>query len=87
MLSPAALRKTEPLIRALQQIGAKHQASASQIALSWLVTFHGQTVVAIPGATKATQAAEIGRTLSLTLTSDELGQLDVLSHGMTTRLG
>jgi len=79
-LNPAGLKKTEGLVRRLQEAGQAHGASASQVALNWLVNFHGQTVVAIPGATKVRHAAEAAGALAFTLTASELDDLDLLSR-------
>lgn len=75
------LRRTEPVIRALQEIGARHKASADQVALNWLFSFHGDAVVVIPGATKAAQAAANVAAMSFVLSRDELDHLDRVSRG------
>lgn len=80
-LNPRGLQKTEPLVRYLQKVGKAHHASASQVALNWLVNFHGETVVAIPGATKVRHAHEAAGALGFTLTPEELGTIDKLSLG------
>jgi diketogulonate reductase-like aldo/keto reductase len=41
------------------------------VALNWLVTYHGDTVVAIPGASKAKQAFEAAHALDFVLTDDQ----------------
>lgn len=74
------LRRTAPLIEKLTRIGRAHGASPSQVALAWLITFYGDTVVAIPGASKPSQATEAGAAMSLQLSGDELRQLDQLSR-------
>jgi aryl-alcohol dehydrogenase-like predicted oxidoreductase len=79
-LTPDGLRKTEALVRFLQQTGKTHGVSASQVALNWLVSFHGDTVVAIPGATKVRHAQEAAGALSFALSADELAQIDKLSQ-------
>jgi aryl-alcohol dehydrogenase-like predicted oxidoreductase len=79
-LNLEGLKKTEPLVRFLQETGKKYGASASQVALNWLVTFHGDTVVAIPGATKVRHAVEAAGALKFGLTTDEGGEIDRLSE-------
>lgn len=74
------LEKTRPLIEALRRIGAKHQATPSQVALNWLVSFHGDTVVAIPGASSVKQAEENAGALRFALDAGELEELDRLSR-------
>ncbi|MFP3471662.1 aldo/keto reductase, partial [Micrococcus sp. SIMBA_144] len=46
---PQGLAKTLPLIDLLREIGHSYGVGAGQVALHWLVHFHDQTVVAIPG--------------------------------------
>jgi aryl-alcohol dehydrogenase-like predicted oxidoreductase len=74
------LARTRPLIDELKRIGAKHGATASQVALAWVVQFWGDTVVAIPGATKPKQATEAARALKVELSRKELDKLDELSR-------
>ena len=50
------LQKSKPLIDTLKSIGLKYNATPGQVALNWLVTYSGETVVAIPGASRITQA-------------------------------
>jgi aryl-alcohol dehydrogenase-like predicted oxidoreductase len=78
-INPEGIRRTEPLVRFLQETGKKYGVSASQVALNWLVTFHGETVVAIPGATKVKHAQEASGALAFTLTPGEREQIDHLS--------
>jgi aryl-alcohol dehydrogenase-like predicted oxidoreductase len=79
-LTPDGLHKTEHLVRFLQETGKNHGASASQVALNWLVSFHGNTVVAIPGATKVRHAEEAAGALNFSLTAGELVEIDRLSR-------
>lgn len=74
------LDKSRPLIDELTKIAMAHGATESQVALSWLVTFHGDTVVAIPGATKAKHVEENVGAMKLTLSKLELTRLDELSR-------
>jgi aryl-alcohol dehydrogenase-like predicted oxidoreductase len=77
---PKAMERSRPLIEELRKIAAAHGATPSQVALSWLIQFHGDTVVVIPGATKRRQAEENVGTLQLTLSPDELRRIDELSQ-------
>jgi aryl-alcohol dehydrogenase-like predicted oxidoreductase len=74
------LAKSQPLIDALKQIAAAHGVTPSQVALSWLVNFHGETVVAIPGATKARHVVENVGAMSVKLSALEFSRLDELSR-------
>ena len=55
-------------------------ASPSQVALAWLITFYGETVVAIAGASKPRQATEAAGAMSLKLSAAERSRLDQLSR-------
>ena len=84
-LNEKGLTRTRPLIDALKQIGNGYQtggmpATIAQVALNWLVSFHGETVVAIPGASKSKQAFESSHALDFKLTKEELEQIDILSR-------
>ncbi|MHA1541758.1 MAG: aldo/keto reductase [Candidatus Hodarchaeales archaeon] len=74
------LEKSQPLIDELVRIAESHNATVSQIALSWLVNYQGETVVAIPGATKASQSQLNGQTMSISLSTEELKSIADLSE-------
>ena len=46
------------MIETLQEVAEKYEASVSQVALNWLIHFQGETVVAIPGASKVQHAEQ-----------------------------
>ena len=73
------LARTRPLIAELQTIAAAQDASAAQVALAWLIARYGQTVVAIPGASRPDQAAANAAAMNLTLTRSEMARLDDVS--------
>ncbi|MGP3920588.1 aldo/keto reductase [Nonomuraea sp. 10N515B] len=79
-LNDKGLARTRPLIEELRAIAQAYGASPSQVALAWLVQFYGDTVVAIPGASKPHQAEEISAVLDLRLTDNELTRFDDLSR-------
>jgi aryl-alcohol dehydrogenase-like predicted oxidoreductase len=76
------LERSRPLIAALEEIGAQHGASAASVALAWLVHFHGDTVVAIPGATKVQHVKQNVKAMIVKLSEDELARLDHLSQAV-----
>ncbi|HEY4455617.1 MAG TPA: aldo/keto reductase [Pseudonocardiaceae bacterium] len=76
---PAALRRSAPLIAELAAIAAAHGTSVAQVALSWLISFYGDSVVAIPGASRPGQAQQSAAAMELRLTDKELDTLDVTS--------
>ena len=74
------LEAARPLVEALAEIGAAHGGSAAQVALAWLLQFHGDLVVAIPGASSVEQAASNAGAMQLILTRAELDRIDQLSQ-------
>jgi aryl-alcohol dehydrogenase-like predicted oxidoreductase len=76
------LEKTRPLVQALEEIGTKYNATPAQVALNWVIHFHGDSVVTIPGATKPRQAAESAGAMKFKLSSDELAHLDEVSRAI-----
>jgi aryl-alcohol dehydrogenase-like predicted oxidoreductase len=75
-----ALAKTRPLIDELSKIAGAYGVSRAQVALNWVTHFYGDTVVAIPGASKPQQAQESADALAFRLTDKELTRLDELSR-------
>lgn len=74
------LQKTAPLVEELKRVASAHQATPSQVALNWLIRFHGTTVVAIPGAYTAQQALDNAGAMKIHLTREELERLHELSN-------
>ena len=74
------LEASRPLVAILEEIGQKYQATPAQVALNWLIWFSGETVVTIPGATKARQAAECAAAMQFKLSDEELARLDEASR-------
>jgi len=74
------LDRSRGVIDALSEIAARHEATPAQIALNWLFSFHGETVVVIPGATRTAQAGENAAAMSVVLSKDELDHLDRVSR-------
>ena len=73
---PAGMEKSKPLVKAVQELAIKYDVTPSQIALNWLINFHGETVVAIPGATKESHAKENAGAMTFTLSDDDMYLLD-----------
>lgn len=70
------LERSRPLVTLLQEVAARYDVTAAQVSLNWTVNMHGETVVAIPGASKPRHAAEAAGAIDLTLTPDEMDQID-----------
>lgn len=64
------------MIQKLKTIAAAHNCSLTEVALSWLVNFHGDIVVAIPGATRLEQVHQNFGALTLQLSQQEMSELD-----------
>ena len=80
---PKGLKRTRPLVEALRSVGEAHGATPGQVALNWLLAFHGDTVVVIPGASRPEQIEENLGALDFTLNEEELAHLDELSHPLS----
>lgn len=74
------VEKARPVINALKGMAEKYEATPGQVALNWLIHFHGDTVVAIPGAMKAQQAQQNSGAMAFKISPDELARLDTLSR-------
>jgi aryl-alcohol dehydrogenase-like predicted oxidoreductase len=70
---PENLERAEPLIGALRDIAASHQAKPAQVALAWLIRM--PNVVAIPGASSVEQLESNAAAAQLDLTDAEDRQL------------
>ncbi len=76
------LEKSQPIVDVLEEIAKSHQVTAAQIALNWLIHFQGDTVVAIPGASKVSHARESAEVMDFSLTDAELAQIDEVSRSL-----
>jgi aryl-alcohol dehydrogenase-like predicted oxidoreductase len=75
--NPALLRRVQPLIRLMRDIGHSHEGkSPAQVALNWLMC---KGVVPIPGAKNARQAKENTGALGWRLAEGEVEALDEAS--------
>lgn len=76
---PAGLEKSRPVIILLKELAGKYQVTPSQVALNWLIHFNGDTVVAIPGATKENHVKENCGAMSFRLSDKDMIRLDKAS--------
>ncbi len=74
------LARTRPLVDELQRVASARAVTASQVALNWLLHAHGETVVAIPGASRARHAEEAAGAMGFRLTDEEMARLEALSR-------
>jgi aryl-alcohol dehydrogenase-like predicted oxidoreductase len=74
------LEKSRQLVASLTEIARSYEVTASQVALNWLINYHGATVLAIPGATKLEHARQNCTALSFQLKQDEMDNIELLSR-------
>jgi aryl-alcohol dehydrogenase-like predicted oxidoreductase len=74
------IEETRALIEALDEIAQAHGVTIGQAALNWVIHFHGDVIVAIPGASKVSHARESAGVLDFRLTDEEMDKLDQLSR-------
>ncbi|MFC2089325.1 aldo/keto reductase [Bacteroidota bacterium] len=73
------LERSLPLVKLIQELAIKYKVTPSQIALNWLLYFNGDTVVAIPGATKEIHVKENTGAMSFRLSDEDMDKLDKAS--------
>jgi aryl-alcohol dehydrogenase-like predicted oxidoreductase len=73
------LEKSRPVIMLVKELAIKYNVTASQIALNWLINYHGNTVVAIAGATKEVHVKENTGAMSFRLSDEDTARLDKIS--------
>jgi aryl-alcohol dehydrogenase-like predicted oxidoreductase len=76
------LKKSQVLIETLEAIASEHDATTAQITLSWTTTYHGDTIIAIPGATKPYQAEQNAGSMRISLSSEQMEAISTLSHDL-----
>ena len=73
------LKKSWPVVKLVNELAQKYNATPAQVALNWMINFHGNLVVAIPGATKETHVKENTGAMSFRLTWEDMDKLDKVS--------
>ena len=76
----SGLARTRPLVDELRRVAVARGLTPSQVALNWLLDFHGDSVVAIPGASQPRHAEEAAGAMGFRLSDAEMGRLDELSR-------
>ncbi|MDV2990309.1 MAG: aldo/keto reductase [Dehalogenimonas sp.] len=74
------VERSRRLLHELEEIAAGHNVTPAQAALNWLINAHGETVVAIPGATSADQATRNAEAMKFQLSAAEMAHLDRVSR-------
>ena len=78
LFTPSNMRRIQPLISVLTEIGVAHRAAPSQIALAWLIRH--PNVIAIPGARTIEQVEANAAAAGINLSTEEF---DILSKTST----
>jgi aryl-alcohol dehydrogenase-like predicted oxidoreductase len=73
-----ARQANQPVVDLLVEVGARHGSSAAQVALAWLLS-RGPWVVPIPGTRRLERLDENLASASLTLSDEDLHDLDVVT--------
>ncbi|HOY31961.1 MAG TPA: aldo/keto reductase [Bacteroidales bacterium] len=76
LFKPQGIAKSRPLINLIKDLALKYNVTPSQIALNWVIHYHGDTIVAIPGATKESHVKENTGAMSFRLSDEDMEQLD-----------
>jgi aryl-alcohol dehydrogenase-like predicted oxidoreductase len=76
---PAGLEKSRSLVKLVQEIAVKYNVTPSQVALNWLINFHGDNVFAIPGATKEAHACQNPGAMKFRLSDEDMDRIDKAS--------
>ena len=72
----SALEKSLPLITLLRELAEKYKVSVSQVALNWMIHFHGENIFVIPGATKEAQACDNPGSMSFRMTAEDMERVN-----------
>jgi aryl-alcohol dehydrogenase-like predicted oxidoreductase len=78
------LRANLAIVEAVEEIAARHGATAAQVALAWTLA-QGEHVVPIPGTRRRSRLEENAATVGLRLTTGDLAELDALPAPVGTR--
>ncbi|MBN1417090.1 MAG: aldo/keto reductase [Bacteroidales bacterium] len=73
---PSGMEKSKPVIMLVKELALKYNVTPSQIALNWLIHYQGNTVVAIPGATRESHARENTGAMKFRLSDEDMDKLD-----------
>lgn len=76
---PAGLEKSRPVVNLVKELAEKYNVTPSQVALNWVIQFNGETVVAIPGATREAHVTENCGAMSFRLNEEDMARLDKVS--------
>ncbi|XP_042453366.1 uncharacterized oxidoreductase At1g06690, chloroplastic-like [Zingiber officinale] len=83
--TPEYLRKLQPLVTRLKEIGQNYGKTPTQVVLNWLIA--QENTVPIPGAKNAEQATEFVGALGWRLTEQEIEELRSIASEMPSIVG
>jgi aryl-alcohol dehydrogenase-like predicted oxidoreductase len=78
LIRQTGLEKTRPVVDRMKVLAEKYGASVAQIALNYTINVHGDTIVAIPGASKVSQVQQNLGALEFKLEQAETDELTAL---------
>jgi aryl-alcohol dehydrogenase-like predicted oxidoreductase len=73
------LKESQPVIDVIRELAHKYHVSPPQIALNWVIHVHGERIVTIAGASKASQAKDNASSLTFKLSEEDMARLDSVS--------
>jgi len=73
------MKRSWPVVKLVNELAQKYKVTTAQVALNWMINFHGNGVVVIPGATKEIHVKENTGTMSFRLTWEDMSKLDKVS--------
>ena len=77
--SAAGLNKSLPVVTLVKELALKYNVTTAQVALNWVINYHGDTVVAIPGATKDSHVKENTGAMTFSMSAEDMERLDKAS--------
>jgi aryl-alcohol dehydrogenase-like predicted oxidoreductase len=75
----SGVSRSRGLVKVLEDIGQKYNATPAQVALNWVINSNGDTVVTIQGVTKVRQSEESAGAMKFKLSDDEMTHLNEVS--------
>lgn len=85
--SEEGLAQTKPLVDELERLAGKYSSegrkvTAAQVAINWVIHAHGDSVLAIPGASNEGQAIQNAQSMSFQLSRAEIDTLSEMAKGL-----
>ena len=84
-LNRSSIEVSRSVVEALGRVARKYGVTLPQAAINWVINFHGDGVVAVPGATSVRQAEDNAGAMGFTLGEDDLALLDEASRSFKVR--